>query len=212
MSYLLIIAAMSYAPPQRLLAAAQAVGIPQACYLPGFLDRQRADELLAHALAGLDWRHERLTMFGREVTAPRLVAWYGEAGTAYRYSGVVRRATPWHGEIRALALEVGAALQLRFNYVLANRYRDGNDMLGWHADDERDLGDEPVIAAVSVGAARVLRLRARRGGASKPCTLAHGSLLVMWGRSQRDYKHCLPRTAKPVGERISFTFRYTASS
>ena len=206
-----MIAAMSYAPPRPLLAAAQAVSIPQVCYLPGFLDRRQADELLSYALADVDWRRECLTMFGREVTAPRLVAWYGEAGTAYRYSGVVRRATPWHGEIRALASEVGAALRWRFNYVLANRYRDGDDMLGWHADDERELGDEPVIAAVSLGAARVLRLRPKRRGASTACTLAHGSLLVMWGRSQRDYKHCLPRTAKPVGERVSFTFRRLAA-
>ena len=203
---------MSYAPPPRLLAAAHAVGIPQVCYLPDFLDRQRADALLARALADVDWRCERLTMFGREVTAPRLVAWYGEAGTAYHYSGVVRRATPWCGEIRTLALEVGAALRWRFDYVLVNRYRDGDDMLGWHADDERDLGDEPVIAAVSVGAERVFRLRPRRGGASTAQTLGHGSLLVMWGRSQRDYKHCLPRTRAPVGERISFTFRRLANS
>lgn len=202
---------MSYAPPPRLFALAQPVGIPQACYLPAFLDEAAANALLAHALANLHWRCERLTLFGREVTAPRLVAWYGEAGTVYRYSGVVRRATPWRGEIRALAAKIGEALEWRFNYVLANRYRDGNDMLGWHADDERDLGEEPVIAALSVGAERRLRLRPRRGGASTAQTLGHGSLLVMWGRSQRDYKHCLPRTRKPVGERISFTFRRTAA-
>ena len=209
-----MITAMSYAPPQQLLAAAHAVGIPpvpEVCYLPDFLERQRADALLARALATLDWRCERLTMFGRTVTAPRLVAWYGEAGATYRYSGVVRRAAPWCGEIRALALQIGAALQWRFDYVLANRYRDGSDMLGWHADDERDLGDEPVIAALSVGAERVFRLRPRHGGPSMAHKLGHGSLLVMWGRSQRDYKHCLPRTSKPVGERISFTFRRIAN-
>ena len=203
---------MSYAPPPWLLALAQPVGIPQACYLPAFLDEPAANALLAHALANLDWRRERLTLFGREVTAPRLVAWYGETGTAYRYSGVVRRATPWRGEIRALAARVGEALEWRFNYVLANRYRDGSDMLGWHADDERDLGDEPVIAALSVGAQRSLRLRPRRGGASTAQALGNGSLLVMWGRSQRDYQHCLPRTRKPVGERVSFTFRRTAAA
>ena len=203
---------MSYAPPPRLLAVAQPMGIPHACYVPGFLDRVAADALLAYALADIDWRCERLTMFGREVTAPRLVAWCGEAGTAYRYSGVVRRATPWRGEIRALALAVGEALEWPFNYVLANRYRDGSDMLGWHADDERDLGDQPVIAALSVGAERKLRLRPRRGGASTAQVLGNGSLLVMWGRSQRDYKHCLPRTRKPVGERVSFTFRRTVGA
>ena len=165
--------------------------------------------MLTRSLAELDWQNERLTLFGCERIAPRLVAWYGERGVSYRYSGAERAAILWPAFIARLAAEVGDALAWRFNYALVNRYRSGNDMLGWHADAEADLGEEPVIATVSLGAARVLRIRPRRGGPSVGGALAHGSLLVMWGRSQRDYKHCVPRTRRLVGERVSYTFRWT---
>lgn len=204
-----MITGMDYALPPRLVRASHHFGTPQVRYLPDFLPAPRADELLAHTLAQVDWQSERLTLFGCERTAPRLVAWYGEHGASYRYSGAERTATRWPTFIARLAADVGDALAWRFNYALVNRYRSGADMLGWHADDEADLGEEPVIATVSLGAARVLRIRPRSGGTSVGGTLAHGSLLVMWGRSQRDYKHCVPRTRKPVGERVSYTFRCT---
>ena len=201
---------MTYAPPPTLAKAAECLDIPDVCYLPAFLPVPTADELFASALADAAWRRERFMLFGREVKAPRLTLSYGEAGTAYRYSGVDRPALPWPPAIDKLARDVAAAVGWRFNYVLMNRYRDGRDRLGWHADDEPDLGAMPVIATISVGAVRTLRIRHRRGGGSLGRTLAHGSLLLMWGCSQRDYKHCLVRTKKPVGERISFTFRYVS--
>ena len=205
-----MITGMDFALPPRFLRASQDFGAPQVRYMPDFLPRQRADGLLARSLAEVDWQSERLTLFGCEHIAPRRVAWYGERGVSYRYSGAERAAIPWPAFIARLAAEVGDALAWRFNYALVNRYRGGSDMLGWHADDEADLGGEPVIATVSLGAARVLRIRPRRGGASVGGALAHGSLLAMWGRAQRDYKHCVPRTRKPVGERVSYTFRWTA--
>ena len=200
---------MTYAPPSSLERTARDVGVEDVRYIPAFLAAATADELFARTMAEAAWQRERLTMFGRELLAPRLTVWYGEPDTAYRYSGVERRATPWPPLLRDLAGRVAIATGWRFNYVLVNRYRDGNDMLGWHADDEPDLGAMPVIATLSVGAERTLRIRKRQGGASIARTLAHGSLLLMWGRSQRDYKHCVPRTKKPVGERLSFTFRLT---
>ena len=202
-----MIAAMPYAPPPELLALAEDAGMAETCYLPRFVGAQRADALLARAVAELDWGVERLRMFGRERTAPRLTAWYGEPGVVYRYSGVARQAAPWPPLVRGLAEQVAAALRWPFNYVLVNRYRNGRDMLGWHADDEADLGEAPVIASVSVGGERTFRLRPRRGGASVARRLEHGSLLLMWGRSQRDAKHCVPRTRAVVGERVNFTFR-----
>lgn len=206
----LMITGMDFALPPRFLRASQDFGAPQVRYMPDFLPRRQADGLLTRSLAEVDWQNERLTLFGCERIAPRLVAWYGERGVSYRYSGAERAAILWPTFIARLAAEVGDALAWRFNYALVNRYRSGSDMLGWHADDEADLGGEPVIATVSLGAARVLRIRPRRGGASVGGALAHGSLLAMWGRSQRDYKHCVPRTRKPVGERVSYTFRWTA--
>ena len=205
----LMITAMTYSPPARLMAAAEDFGVPQTLYVPDFLPRDDADDLLARSLAGAAWERERLTLFGRTVAARRLTAWYGEPSTSYRYSGLVRRATPWDADLGTLAGDVGDAVGWRFNFVLLNRYRDGGDRLGWHADNEADLGAEPVIASLSVGAARTFRVRPKRGGASVGRALAHGSLVLMWGRSQRDFRHAVPPTAKPVGERVNFTFRWT---
>ena len=205
-----MIPAMSYTPPAALVAAAEDFGVPQALYVPRFLAGGRADALLAVTLSGTDWQHERLTLFGRTYTARRLSASYGDPATTYRYSGLVRRAEPWPDHLRTLAADVAAAVAWRFNFVLINRFRDGGDRLGWHADDESDLGAAPVIASVSVGAERVFRMRAKAGGPSVGKILEHGSLVLMWGTSQRDFQHAVPPTAKPLGERLNFTFRWTA--
>ena len=203
---------MTYAPPARLACAGQDFGVPQTLYVPRFLPRARADALLAWTLRTTAWQHEQFTLFGRRVTAPRLTAWFGEAGAEYRYSGVARRAAPWPAIVQALATQVSEAVASPFNFVLVNRFRSGADMLGWHADDEADLGAAPVIASLSVGAERMFRMRPRHGGTSVGRSLAHGSLVLMWGRSQRDFKHCVPRTAKAVGERLNFTFRLTGAA
>ena len=200
---------MSYTPPARLVAAAEDFGVPQALYVPRFLPRGRADQLFADTLAGADWRHERVSLFGRTFTARRLSASYGDPASSYRYSGIVRRAMPWPGYLRTLAADVAAVVEWRFNFVLINRFRDGDDRLGWHADNEVDLGARPVIASVSVGAERVFRVRPKGGGASVGRVLEHGSLVLMWGDSQRDFRHAVPPTARPVGERLNFTFRWT---
>ncbi len=204
-----MITIMTYSPPTGLVRAGRALGVAETLYVPGFLMPTQADVLLEQVSAQADWQQERFAMFGRQVVAPRLTAWYGAPGATYRYSGVERPAQTWLPSIRDLAVQVEAAVACRFNYVLVNRYRDGSDMLGWHADDEADLGDTPVLAAVSVGAERVFRMRPRGGGPSVATTLGHGSLLLMWGNTQRNYKHCLPRTRRPVGERLSFAFRRT---
>ena len=200
---------MSYTPPAALVAVAEDFGVPEAVYVPRFLPSGRASELLADTLARADWRPERVSMFGRTFTARRLSACYGDPSASYRYSGLVRRAMPWTDDLRTLALDVGAAVGSRFNFVLINRFRDGGDRLGWHADDEADLGPRPVIASLSVGAERVFRMRPNAGGASIGKVLEHGSLVLMWGMSQRDFQHAVPPTAKQVGERLNFTFRWT---
>ena len=204
-----IITIMAYSPPTGLANAGRDLGIAETLYVPGFLTSREADALFDAVIDAADWQQERIVMFGRSVIVPRLTAWYGDPGATYRYSGVDRRAHPWLPPIRNLAARVAESVAWGFNYVLVNRYRDGGDMLGWHADDEADLGGRPVLGAVSVGAERVFRMRPRAGGKSEARLLEHGSLLLMWGNSQRDYKHCLPRTKRSVGERLSFTFRRT---
>ena len=195
--------------PADLRAAGETPpGLHDVAHVPGFLPRGEADALLAHCLGGLDWREERLQMFGKEVIAPRLTACYGDPGRSYRYSGVTHACAPWTPELRRAARETGQRLGAVFNFVVANRYRSGADCIGWHADDERGLG--PVIASLSLGAARTFRIRRKNGGAGRSVglRLAHCDLVVTWGRFQRDFKHALPRSAGVTGERVNLTLRY----
>lgn len=207
-----IVAAMRYAPPPDLCAAGRRFGVPDMLLVPGFLPLPEADALLAWLLAAGDWQAERITLFGQERVAPRLLAHYGEADASYRYSGVDRPATEWPRCLALLARRTGAAVGWRFNYLLATRYRHGGDRIGWHADDEADLGPAPVIASLSLGATRTFRVRPRRGGASVGRVLGHGSLVLMWGASQRDYKHAVPGMSGAVGERLNLSFRLVGAA
>lgn len=167
-----------------------------------------ADALLAALRTEVAWDTHRLRLFGREVEAPRLSCWIGEPDAVYRYSGARFAPRPWPAVLRPVLERVRGELGVEFNSVLANRYRDGRDAMGWHGDDEPELGAAPVIASLSLGATRRFVLKHRREPARKlVLELPHGSLLVMAGATQRHYRHALPRTARPVGERINLTFR-----
>lgn len=166
-------------------------------------------ELAFSVLHGqISWETHRLRLFGRWVDAPRLSCWIGDPGAVYRYSGRTFAPQPWPHALLPLRQRLREELGVDFNSVLANLYRDGRDAMGWHSDDEPELGPEPVIASLSLGAARRFVLRRRDDHAVKQAlVLEPGSLLVMRGASQRDWQHALPRTARPVGPRINLTFR-----
>jgi alkylated DNA repair dioxygenase AlkB len=167
-----------------------------------------ADRLLRGLRDDVPWEVHRIRLFGREHASPRLSCWIGDPGTGYRYSGSTFEPRPWLPALLELRERLCAELGTAFNSVLANLYRDGRDCMGWHSDDEAELGPEPVIASVSLGASRRFVLKHRREPQHKlEIALPHGSLLVMSGATQRNYRHALPRTAKPVGERINLTFR-----
>lgn len=158
-------------------------------------------------VASLALHQPTIRVYGRECRTPRLVAWYGEAG--YSYSGQTHpplAMPPW---LEALRNSVESVTRVRFNSVLANYYRDGRDSVAWHADDEPELGSEPMIASVSLGASRefAIKPRARADARRWRVMLDHGDLLLMRGRSQLDYLHALPKTSKPVGPRLNLTFR-----
>lgn len=175
---------------------------------PGWLPVGEADALLAALDGGIPWEVHRIRLFGREVDSPRLSCWIGDAGAAYAYSGARFQPHPWPEALRQVRERLHAALGVDFNSVLANRYRDGRDRMGWHSDDEPELGPRAAIASLSLGATRRFVLRHRADPARKlSLDLAHGSLLLMRGETQRNYRHALPPTAKPVGERINLTFR-----
>jgi alkylated DNA repair dioxygenase AlkB len=175
---------------------------------PAWLAPADADRLLEVLLAAVPWEVHRIRLFGREHASPRLSCWIGDPGTAYRYSGSLFEPHPWPAALLPLRERLRGELGVAFNSVLANLYRDGRDAMGWHSDDEAELGPAPVIASVSLGAPRRFALKARAGDARLAMVLPHGSLLVMAGATQRHYRHALPRTATAVGARINLTFRW----
>lgn len=175
---------------------------------PAWLDVPAADALFDALLSTVPWDVHRIRLFGREVASPRLSCWIGDPGASYRYSGTRFDPHPWPACLQPVRARLSREFGVVFNSVLANRYRDGRDGMGWHADDEPELGPRPVIASVSLGVERRFRLKARApGGAELSLSLPHGSLLVMSGDTQAQYRHALPKTARPVGERINLTFR-----
>ena len=177
-------------------------------FAPDWLQAGQADALFAELQQSIEWETHRIRLFGREVDSPRLSSWIGDQDAAYTYSGARFQPRSWPLPLMELRRRLARELDCRFNSVLANRYRDGRDYMGWHSDNESELGPQPVIASLSLGATRRFVLKHRRETSRKlELPLAHGSLLVMCGDTQANYRHSLPRTARPVGERINLTFR-----
>ncbi len=176
-------------------------------YQSTLFDETEASSLFLALRGSLDWQQRSIMMFGKPVTQPRLVAFHGDPGLNYRYSGATLRAPGWTAPLLIIQERLLATLGIRFNSVLCNLYRDGSDCVGWHADSERDLGDRPTIASVSFGALRRFMLKPRKEGRPVEFTPAHGSLLVMGGDLQKHWLHQVPRTRENVGERINLTFR-----
>ncbi len=179
----------------------------------GWMSAAEAGALMQVLRDGLPWEVHHIRLFGREVPSPRLSCWIGDPDAVYRYSGTRFSPHPWTAGLSALRQRLQVELGQPFNSVLANRYRDGRDAMGWHSDDEPELGPEPLIASLSLGAVRRFVLR-RRGdpGRRLALELEPGSLLLMGGTTQRHWKHALPRTTRPVGERINLTFRQLAAA
>ncbi len=177
-------------------------------YLSGWIDAREADRHLAALRDELAWEHREIVMFGRRVLQPRLIAWAGSLG--YRYSGQTLEPRVPTSTVDGLITRVVADTQTPFNHVLVNRYRDGADSIGLHADDEPELGPDPIVATLSLGATRRFVLKPRRAklGAGHAFDVHHGSLLVMGGTCQRHFVHGVPRQASAAGERISLTFRH----
>jgi len=142
------------------------------------LGADEADEAMAGLLAELDWQQHEIVMFGRRSAVPRMEAWHGDAGTAYTYSGITQQPRPWTPRLTALRRCAEHLAGAAFNSVLVNRYRDGRDGVAWHADDEPELGTDPIIGSVSLGATRRFQLRRRDDPAERrEIELHHGDEL-----------------------------------
>ena len=181
-------------------------------YWPDAFDREEAAGLCARLRTGIDWRQEDVLIFGVRRPVPRLVAWHGDPGATYTYSGTPHVPEPWTPELERVRDRVHTLTGRSFNAVLLNLYRDGRDGMGWHADDEPELGRDPAIASVSFGAPRRFCLRHRRRKYSRlDVPLGSGSLLLMSGATQHHWLHAVPKTAQAVGERVNLTFRWVGA-
>lgn len=156
----------------------------------------------------IQFESENIMMFGKSVTVPRLVAWHGDPNISYRYSGTNHITKPWTPTLLKIKKEIEDKLNLQFNSVLLNFYRNGNDYMSWHSDDEKEMGPNPIIVSVSLGAERVFEFKRKKE--NKPCLaidLKNGSLLIMKGSLQNHFHHRLKKMPKRQGMRINLTFR-----
>ena len=179
-------------------------------YFPNLFHENHATRLLDALVNKVEWVQNTIRFYGKESLVPRLEAWYGDAGKSYAYSGIRMDPKPWIKELLEIKKAIEPLASTRFNSVLINYYRDGRDRVAWHSDDEKELGPNPIIGSVSLGAERKFKLRHKdhkQNGNYGEVMLAHGSLLIMKGETQRFWKHEIPRTARPIGKRINLTFR-----
>lgn len=174
-----------------------------------FLPADMADTVLHHLIADVPWRAEHIVMWGKTFPLPRLTAWYGDFGKHYTYFGLQLQAVPWTRTLLALKRRVEAVAKTAFNSVLLTYYRDHRDSVGFHSDDEWELGERPIIASVSVGEARTFILKHKTRPAVKPVrlNLVSGSLLLMQGETQRYWRHGINKEADPCGPCVNLTFR-----
>lgn len=190
---------------------ARAIPLPGAdiYYLPHADLGAPPDAVMQRLIAETPWRQEDIRLWGKTYKQPRLIAWVGDAGKAYRYSGLTLEPLPWTHLLADLRRRVEEAASTRFNSVLLNYYRDQQDSMGLHSDDEPELGPQPVIASLSLGATRPLLFKSRIDPAAKPMRimLESGSLLLMRGDTQRNYKHGIAKQRRVIGPRINLTFR-----
>lgn len=178
-------------------------------YLPHLVLHLPDGEVLRQLIAGVAWRQEEVVAWGRKIRQPRLIAWYGDPGQIYAYSGIQLDPLPWTPVLRDIKTRVEQASRCTFNSVLLNYYRDEHDGIGFHSDDEPELGERPVIASLSLGEERKFVLKHKALKPVKPVhlQLASGSLLLMKGDTQRCWRHGIPKESRRCGPRVNLTFR-----
>jgi len=166
-------------------------------------------EMMRALIDETPWRQEDVKVWGKTFRQPRLVAWYGDPGHAYRYSGISLNPLPWTDRIAGIKAKVERLVATQFNSVLLNYYRNQNDSMGMHSDDEKELGPRPTIASISLGAERSFLLKSKVEPDAKlvKLSLASGSLLLMKGDTQKNYKHGIGKESRALGPRVNMTFR-----
>lgn len=177
-------------------------------YYPNFFYKKEADAIFAQLTNDIPWQQDDIRVYGKVHPQPRLTALFGNEGKSYSYSNIKMQPHPWTTILQKIKSKVESVSDTNFTTVLLNQYRDGKDGNGWHADNEKELGTNPIIASVSFGSERVFQLKHNSiPGLKQNILLEHGSLLLMKGTTQHFWKHQIPKTSKPIGERINLTFR-----
>ena len=175
---------------------------------PHFFTKEECCAYFKELQTGIDWKQESIKIFGREVMQPRLTAWYGNSDKSYTYSGLTMQPKPWTPTLIAIKRKIETVAKVQFTSALLNLYRDGKDSMGWHRDNEEELGFNPVIGSVSFGATRIFKLRLYENRSiSKSVELGDGSFLLMRGETQHYWEHQVAKTSKPTNPRINITFR-----
>lgn len=177
-------------------------------YFPSFFDAEKSDLFFKKLQLEIPWQQDDITVFGKTHPQPRLTSLFGNEGKPYSYSNIVMQPHKWNTLLLTIKNEVESECEVEFTTVLLNYYRNGKDSNGWHADNEKKLGLNPIIASVSFGAERAFHLKHNSIlDAKQKITLQHGSLLLMKGETQHYWKHQIPKTSKEIASRINLTFR-----
>lgn len=178
-------------------------------FIRSFYHRDESAPLMATLLHEIAWRQETIVLWGKQYPQPRLTAWYGDPGNRYRYSGVTLEPHTWTPTLQRIRGDIERAAGQRYNSVLLNLYRDERDSVGWHSDDEPELGPTPAIASLSLGETRCFKFRhkTRKDQKRIALELVDGSLLLMEGNTQRCWQHAIDKENRARGPRINLTFR-----
>jgi alkylated DNA repair dioxygenase AlkB len=177
-------------------------------FYQNFFDFQESDEMFQILLNEINWRQDRMKLYGKEIDLPRKTAWYGDQNKSYTFSGIHLDPEPWTPTLMQVKQRIEEVAEVEFNSVLLNLYRHGNDGISWHTDAEPELGENPVIGSVSFGGARRFMFRHRQDPDLKAeVELTHGSFLLMAGETQHFWQHQIPKTSRKVEPRINMTFR-----
>ncbi len=198
-------------------------------FIPQFFTPSVSDQILANLTQNMDWQQGEITLFGKKILEPRLTAWYGDEGKTYTYSGKKQEPLLWNETLLSIKTDIEKTVRQTyadfldikntpsvssvhtsiFNSVLCNFYRNGNDSMGFHADNERELGENPLIASVNFGESRRFLLRRKDDKTRKhELILSHGSLLIMGGAMQHHWQHAVPKEPRRMKPRINLTFRH----
>ncbi|KAA3619064.1 MAG: alpha-ketoglutarate-dependent dioxygenase AlkB [Flavobacterium sp.] len=181
-------------------------------YYPSLISSELATSYFDKLYEDTIWQQDEIKLFGKVYPQPRLTALYADNRRPYSYSGIIMHPLPFSPLLHEIKRKVEIISEIKFTTVLLNLYRDGNDSNGWHSDDEKELGQDPVIASVSLGAKRRFQLRHKKDKSLRTTIeLEHGSLLLMKGPTQNNWQHQLPKSKRIMEPRINLTFRIIAS-